>query len=54
MTDESTPEALETVATNVTEDVKKDAPTVEAHLESFGEWTVEELEKAYQWIKSKL
>lgn len=54
MTDESTPQALETVATNVAEDVKKETPGIIAHLEAFLAWDKAELEKALAWVKEKL
>lgn len=60
MTDntESTPEAakviVENVAQDVVTDVKAETPGIVAHLEAFGTWTKDEIEKAYEWIKSKI
>jgi hypothetical protein len=38
----------------VEENIVKQIPTVEEHLESFGEWTFENLKKAFLCLVSKL
>lgn len=51
---ESTPQALETAASNIAEDVKQDTPGVIAHLESYANWTEEEIKAAFHWLEAKL
>lgn len=51
---ESTPEALTIAAENVVQDVKEATPGIIAHLEAWGEIAKEDVEKAIEWLKSKL
>lgn len=54
MTDESTPQALETAASNIAEDMKQDTPGVIAHLEAYASWTEKEIKAAFHWLEAKL
>lgn len=51
---ESTPQALDTLAINLSEDVKKDTPGVIVHIESFGHWSETEIKLAIDYLKTKL
>ena len=53
-TSEKVRDAAQSVLKDIENEITSEAPTVESHLKAFGEWTKEEIETAFLWLKSKL